>query len=56
MTDKDDLVLYESATIFHGRPIPFRGNSFVNLFIHFKTNDWIEVENSIKEKFNLEKL
>ena len=56
MTDKDDLVLYESATIFHGRPIPFRGNSFVNLFIHFKTNDWIEVENSIKEKFNLGKL
>ena len=29
MTEKDDLVLYESATIFHGRPIPFRGDSFV---------------------------
>lgn len=56
MTDKDDLVLYESATIFHGRPIPFRGNSFVNLFVHFKTDDWIEVENKIRDKFNRDEL
>lgn len=53
MTEKDDLVLYESATIFHGRPIPFRGDSFVNLFIHFKTNEWIEVENKIREKYDI---
>ena len=56
MTNKDDLVLYESATIFHGRPIPFRGDSFVNLFIHFKTNDWIEVEEKIRDKFKMVKL
>ena len=56
MTDKEDLVLYESATIFHGRPIPFRGNSFANLFVHFKTGDWIEVENKIRDKFNRDEL
>ena len=56
MTNKDDIVLYESATIFHGRPIPFRGDSFVNLFIHFKTNDWIEVEEKIRDKFNVNEL
>ena len=56
MTNKDDLLLYESATIFHGRPIPSRGDSFVNLFIHFKTNDWIEVEEKIRDKFKMVKL
>jgi hypothetical protein len=56
MTDKEDLVLYESATIFHGRPIPFRGNSFVNLFVHFKTDDWIEVEQKLRDKFNRDEL
>ena len=56
MTNKDDIVLYESATIFHGRPIPFKGDSFVNLFVHFKTDDWIEVEEKIRDKFNRDEL
>eukprot|EP01062_Namystynia_karyoxenos_P025743 TRINITY_DN20184_c0_g1_i1.p3 TRINITY_DN20184_c0_g1~~TRINITY_DN20184_c0_g1_i1.p3 ORF type:complete len:365 (+),score=87.61 TRINITY_DN20184_c0_g1_i1:985-2079(+) len=35
-----DLVLYESATALHGRPAPLRGDSFVNIFLHFAPPDW----------------
>ena len=53
MDDKNDLVLYESATVIHGRPEPFMGNSYVNIFIHFKTKDWDKrVVDAIKKKFN----
>lgn len=31
-----DMVLYESHTIIHGRPFPFRGNYFANIFVHFE--------------------
>jgi hypothetical protein len=51
MTPEHDLVLYESATIFHGRPLPFKGNSYVNLFIHFKTKDWGIIENKMRKEF-----
>jgi hypothetical protein len=40
MDDKNDLVLYESATVIHGRPLPFKGNSYVNIFVHFTSPDW----------------
>lgn len=40
MNDDIDLVLYESATVIHGRPLNFKGNSYVNLFVHFTCNDW----------------
>ena len=40
LTEDNDVVLYESATVFHGRPLPFKGNSYVNLFLHFKPDDW----------------
>lgn len=38
--DKDDLILYESATLVHGRPTVLEGDSFVNLFIHYAPEDW----------------
>jgi hypothetical protein len=40
MNDENDLVLYESATVIHGRPLPFKGNSYVNMFVHFTSPDW----------------
>lgn len=31
-----DLVLYESATILHGRPFPMKGRHYSNVFVHFQ--------------------
>lgn len=31
-----DMALYESHSIIHGRPYPFRGKSFANVFVHFE--------------------
>jgi prolyl 4-hydroxylase len=31
-----DMVLYESHSVIHGRPFPFIGNFFANLFVHFE--------------------
>ena len=33
--EEGDLLLYESATCLHGRPIPFNGEFFANVFIHY---------------------
>jgi prolyl 4-hydroxylase len=30
-----DIVFYESALLKHGRPVPFKGDRFVNVFCHF---------------------
>ena len=49
--DTCDVLLYESGTVIHGRPIPFRGETFVNIFVHFTCNDWDErVANPMKEE------
>lgn len=53
MDDRNDLVLYESATVVHGRPEPFIGNSYANIFIHFKTKDWDNrVGSALEKKFS----
>jgi len=31
-----DMLLYESARLLHGRPGPFVGNEFSNIFVHYK--------------------
>jgi prolyl 4-hydroxylase len=31
-----DMVLYESHSVIHGRPFPFKGNFYANLFVHFE--------------------
>ncbi|MEM7561562.1 MAG: GlcNAc-transferase family protein [Pseudomonadota bacterium] len=31
-----DLILYEGATLRHGRPLPLEGDYFCNVFVHFK--------------------
>lgn len=35
-----DVLLYESTTCLHGRPVPFEGESFCNLYVHFKPESW----------------
>jgi len=36
-----DFLLYESARLLHGRPRPFRGDSYANIFVHYMPeHDW----------------
>lgn len=36
-----EMLFYESAKLVHGRPLPFRGRSFANAFVHFApVNGW----------------
>jgi prolyl 4-hydroxylase len=37
-----DVVFYESTTCLHGRPTPFDGYYYRNLYIHFKPEKWEE--------------
>ena len=34
-----DMVLYESASILHGRPSPLNGSFYANIFVHFEPLD-----------------
>ncbi|CAE8628885.1 unnamed protein product [Polarella glacialis] len=34
------MILYESATCAHGRPQPFIGREFANVFVHFAPRGW----------------
>ncbi len=38
-----DMILYESAVCKHGRPDPFRGEYYRNMFIHYKLSNYIYV-------------
>ena len=31
-----EILLYGSATLVYGRPTPFRGNEYVNFFLHYR--------------------
>jgi prolyl 4-hydroxylase len=35
-----DVIFYESTTCLHGRPTPFEGDSYRNMYIHFKPERW----------------
>lgn len=37
-----DVVFYESTTCLHGRPTPFEGEYYRNMYIHFKPENWEE--------------
>jgi prolyl 4-hydroxylase len=37
-----DVIFYESTTCLHGRPTPFEGNYYRNMYIHFKPDRWNE--------------
>lgn len=40
VTNEGDLLLYESATTWHGRPEPLDGEEVTNMFVHFKPINW----------------
>lgn len=36
-----EMLLYESATLVHGRPTPFQGELYANCFLHYRPrNGW----------------
>lgn len=39
----EDVLLYESASVAHGRPEPFQGSSYVNVFVHFSVAGWADI-------------
>eukprot|EP00041_Stephanoeca_diplocostata_P019472 m.420207 g.420207 ORF g.420207 m.420207 type:complete len:434 (-) comp21315_c0_seq2:689-1990(-) len=41
-----EMVLYESATLPHGRPFPLKGEKFSNMFVHYQPKGWDFVEDS----------
>ena len=47
-----DMLLYESTTLIHGRPTPFQGKVYANIFAHFKPPTW---EWNIKENMMIHK-
>ena len=36
-----EMLLYEGGRLRHGRPTPFRGDFFDNVFVHFRPIDYI---------------
>jgi len=49
-TNEGDVVLYESTTLWHGRPEPLDGEEVVNHFVHFRPIWWDPEELLRKEK------
>eukprot|EP01126_Amoeba_proteus_P022545 TRINITY_DN2273_c0_g4_i4.p1 TRINITY_DN2273_c0_g4~~TRINITY_DN2273_c0_g4_i4.p1 ORF type:complete len:287 (+),score=38.80 TRINITY_DN2273_c0_g4_i4:165-1025(+) len=42
-------ILYESATLVHGRTTPYRGEIYANMFIHFRPVGWLDVVKKIPQ-------
>jgi prolyl 4-hydroxylase len=40
--DYGDIIFYESTTCLHGRPIPYEGESYRNMYIHFIPERWCD--------------
>lgn len=41
LMEPGDMLLYESAKLLHGRPDPFKGTHYDNIFVHYKpTSGW----------------
>ena len=36
-----EMIFYESGSLIHGRPTPFKGDLFANVFCHFKPVDYV---------------
>jgi hypothetical protein len=46
-----EMVLYESAKLIHGRPHPFKGEAYYNVFVHFKPkHGWEEAVKGVEAK------
>ena len=44
MMEPGDMLLYESAKLYHGRPRPLKGSWYCSIFSHYYPEDW-DVEN-----------
>ena len=40
LSQEADVILYESASMTHARVAPLRGDSYTNLFVHYRTPWW----------------
>jgi len=41
MLKPGEIIFYEGGRLTHGRPYPFKGDSFANIFCHFKPADYV---------------
>ena len=49
-----DVCMYESAKCWHGRPIPFEGDEFANIFLHYKpTTSWDEYADKLNKRLQI---
>ena len=52
MFQPGEMVWYESARLLHGRPDPFQGEYFDNLFIHYKpTHLWYTHQPDVRQHY-----
>lgn len=40
-----EIILYESASVIHGRPTAFQGESYANIFVHYSPVEGYTVTN-----------
>lgn len=46
-----DILLYESAKNFHGRPTKFIGDWYTSLFVHFFPREWNRVDHDVDSHY-----
>ena len=42
--DPGEMVFFEGARLVHGRPEPFDGEYYANIFVHYTPLDWVVAE------------
>ena len=45
-----NILMYESAKCWHGRPTPFEGDEFANIFLHYKPITWDKYAKSLVKR------
>lgn len=48
MNSTHNLILYESSTVYHGRPHVFEGNAYAGVYAHYKPDYW---EDDVSEAY-----
>ena len=46
-----DVVLYEGASMLHGRKDPLEGDQFTNVFFHFRSPNWLPAVQAKLDKY-----
>ena len=47
-----EVILYESAKCYHGRPIPLEGSEYSNIFVHYRPTKWNKINNDMRSLLN----